>query len=138
MKWKAFPSRSFYHGIYVGAPPTLRLLQTPQSHFQIRNFVCIYMYVCISFFLKGCFSFFWSLRLAFSLTIFCVSVVTITAHNGQLLWTVKRTMELPPLSRMSNRQPVRFTSGQLCTSLCSLLRLGGFEAKTCAAEVYLW
>ena len=51
MKWKAFPSHSLYHGIYVGAPPTLRLLQTPQSHFQIRNFVYIYicMYVSPSF-----------------------------------------------------------------------------------------
>jgi hypothetical protein len=82
--------------------------------------------------------------LAFSLTIFCVSVVTITAHNGQLLWTVKRTMELPRISLMSNRQTVRFTaSGQTAGRTIvhvarQLAASRGSEAKTCVAEMRSW
>jgi hypothetical protein len=104
--------------------------------------VCVCIYVSPSFW-RVVFPF-WSLRLAFSLTIFCVSVVTITAHNGQLLWTVKRTMELPRLSRMSNRQTVRFTAsgqtaGRTIVHVATQLDASrGFEAKTCAAEVRSW
>jgi len=99
-------------------------------------YVCVYVCVSPSFW-RVVFPFLIS-SFGIFLNNFLCAGGTITAHNGQLLWTVKRTMELPRLSLMSNRQTVRFTAsgqtagppaGWLCTSLCSLLRLGGLKPR---------